>query len=350
MVEEKPMERNIFSSSPRGIKRGALALSALLLSALLPVGGGSQVPPQQPLKRIDISYPGPVINFVPTFIALKRGYFREEGLDAKLLLLRGNLPAVAVIADSVPYATTTGSVLNAALKGAKLKILMVSSDKPDHDLITQPTIRSFGDLKGKVLGMSTAASVSDMVLREILKKNGLQPDRDAVIMAAGPTSVRLAALQSKALDGTVLSPPSNLRAMDLGYHRLAFSGDFMQMITGGFSTSDKRIKEEPQRLVKLVKANLKGLLFYHERRPEAIPMMMEFLAIKERAFAERLYEHSKGVFTRDGTITEELVVKLIDQIQRWDRSVSQPVKGSAIFDFSFVQRAKKELEEARWQP
>jgi ABC-type nitrate/sulfonate/bicarbonate transport system substrate-binding protein len=83
-----------------------------------------------------------------------------------------------------------------------------------------PGIQSAADLKGKAVGISRPGSSSDIATRVVLKKFGLDPDKDVTLVQTGSVSERAAAMQTGALQAAVASPPDTMAAERLGWHPL----------------------------------------------------------------------------------------------------------------------------------
>jgi len=114
---------------------------------------------------------------MPIFVAFKEGFYRDEDMDVEIINMSSQMALQATLAGSVDFSSSPGSATNAAVRGIDFKTIFVVGQKPLHDLITHPGIRSFGDLKGKIVGVDTFGSMSDFLTRGMLRKNGLEPDR-----------------------------------------------------------------------------------------------------------------------------------------------------------------------------
>src|SRR5713226_8430839 len=77
---------------------------------------------------------------MPFFVARDRGFFREEGLEAEIILVRSSLTVQAMLAGSIDFGTATGTAVNAIVNGADVRVVLAMSDKPSFDLIAHPSI------------------------------------------------------------------------------------------------------------------------------------------------------------------------------------------------------------------
>jgi NitT/TauT family transport system substrate-binding protein len=143
---------------------------------------------EKKLEPVSISYASVTGTRAPLWIGKDMGIFEKHGLDAKLILISGGLPAVsALIAGDVQFIGTGGSVVAAAAaRGAPL-VIVATFGSIAYKLIGLPQLSSIQDLKGKAIGGLRPGTTTDFVLRRLLLKVGLVPDRDVTIIPTGLT-------------------------------------------------------------------------------------------------------------------------------------------------------------------
>ena len=303
-------------------------------SALAQQGSGA------PLKKIRIAVPSISASQMPVYMAKDLGYYTDEGLDAEIILMRGGVSIQALVAGSVDYTGTPGATMSAAVQGVKLVVLMAFNNKSLYDLIVRPNISSYAELKGKRFGVGSLTGFSFEIPQIMLSKNGVDPKKDVAIILIGPTADRMNALRANAIQGTILEPPFNFMVLKEGFRKLGYSGDYYQNLQGALTTSQIKIKNEPEEVRRLIKATTRGFLAYKDQRKLALPIMRRYLKLDEQ-FAEQVYDYSRPTLTPDGTISEELMRTIIET-QRQASKVSRAIDPDEIFNFSFVREAMKE--------
>lgn len=117
-------------------------------------------------------------------IAQVKGFYREEGLNVEVILIRGAVGMQALLGGSVDYTSASGSTIAAAVRGLPIKLVFITSAKPQFDLVSPPQIRSVQDLKGKLVGISSRGGSIDLLTQIILQKNGLTPNKDVTSLKA----------------------------------------------------------------------------------------------------------------------------------------------------------------------
>ncbi|HVO94725.1 MAG TPA: ABC transporter substrate-binding protein [Terriglobales bacterium] len=161
---------------------------------------------------------------LPTWVAHDGGYFAREGVPDELIYIRGGPQTMsALVSGEVPFAQIYGGALIAAgLTGADVVIIAGLINSPFFSIITTKGIDKPEDLRGKKIGISTFGSATDFALRLALKKWGLKADSEVTILQMRGVPEILPAMASGALQGGVLSPPTNMMAIRSGYKELAY--------------------------------------------------------------------------------------------------------------------------------
>ena len=149
------------------------------------------------LKKVRFSVSAASIAEVPFRIANIKGFYRDEGLDVEVILIRGAVGMQALLGGSVDYTSASGSTIAAAVRGIPVKLVFIASAKPQFDLIAQPQIRSVADLKGKQVGISSRGGAVDLLTQLMIQKNGLVPNKDVVSLVVGGQEDTVLALRSR---------------------------------------------------------------------------------------------------------------------------------------------------------
>ncbi len=286
-------------------------------------------------------------SYAPLFVAQKRGYYQEEGLAIEIILLSGLLGTRALLGGSVDFASASNP--NAAVQGARLKMLVVCNDKPTGVLVTRPGIKTVEELRGKRLGGSMIGSLEYGWLKELLPKFGLSLERDVNFLPVGSTSARFTALRAGSIDATALTPPSSFLAQDAGFPVLMRLADHIEDIQASIVTTDQKISQQERQVVRFLKATVRGLRYYLAHRQESITAIMEITRQKNRELATRVYDHHMQTVARDGTIPERLQRTVIDRTKRLV-DVTREVRPEEIFNFTYLRRAAAEVDASGWKP
>ena len=94
----------------------------------------------------------------------------------------------------------------------------------DFAWLAQPSVKTWADLKGGTIGVSTFGSLTDALTRYVLRKHALAPETDVRIMQAGPSATSIQMLRSGRLLAAIQSAPTKWVAQDLGGDQEAMEG------------------------------------------------------------------------------------------------------------------------------
>jgi NitT/TauT family transport system substrate-binding protein len=300
--------------------------------------GASAAPAQ--LKKVRFSTSAISISELPFKVAQLKGFWREEGLDVETILIRGAVGMQALLGGSVDYTSASGSTIAAAVRGLPVKLVFVSSAKPQFDLMAQPPIKSVQDLKGKIVGISSRGGSNDLITQMILQKNGLSPNKDVTLIIVGGQEESALALRAGRVAAALMTPPRPFMLLREGFNRLAYSGDYMSTYpNGGIGATDEKIKSNPAEVQAFVRGTIKALQFSRQNRAEMLKIMPPYLGIKDPALIEQLYDLYLSRLSVDGSTDENWMKGAIEFTQRSLPGAAKDVSPSQVFDFSFVQKA-----------
>ena len=156
------------------------------------------------------------------------------------------------------------------------------------------------------MAVSSLGGLSHTLAKLALKKSGLDPDRDVVMIAAGTGETRLAALKRGAVDGAVLNAPGKFKAKKEGLNEVLFIGEKVDALSGGVVVTSKMIQTRPEIVEKFITAAVKGLKVFLSNRPESILFTMKTMNV-DMEMAKEVYEMSLPTFTAGGTVRDEFM-------------------------------------------
>jgi len=294
------------------------------------------------LKKVRFSTTGVSISELPFKVAQLKGFWREEGLDVEAILIRGAVGMQALLGGSVDYTSASGSTIAAAVRGLPVKLVFISSSKPQFELVSQPQIKSVQELKGKIVGISSRGGSNDLMMQIILQKNGLAPNKDVTTLIVGAQEETVIALRTGRIAAALLTPPRNFMLQRDGFNRIAYSGDYMPTFAnGGIGVTDEKIKTNPAEVLAFVKATIKALQYSMKNRAETVKIMPGYLGIKDATMIEQLYDLYLARQSTDGSVDDPWMRGAIEFTQKTLGGAVKDVPPSQVFDFSFAQKAAR---------
>src|SRR4029077_20655006 len=159
-------------------------------------------------EQILLGYPSPPLTELPNYLAVNKGFYTDEGLEAKFVRARSNVLVAALVSGGLDYISSVPTSIGGIMGGAPAKIVAgVTRNNPDF-LMAKPEIGSIRDLKGKKLAVSGFGGASHQRMLIILRAAGLDPQKDVNIISVGDAGLRMDQLRLGAIDATVLTAPS----------------------------------------------------------------------------------------------------------------------------------------------
>lgn len=236
------------------------------------------------------------------WIAKETGIFAQNGLDVTLIYIgSGSKTAQAQVAGEIDIAHVAGpGVVSASLAGADLVMIAGSINQIIHDLVVSPQIRKVQELKGGRLGISRFGSTTDVAIRYILKKNGIDPDKDVSIIQLGGEPEILASLKAGTISGGMLNPPHNLIASRAGLKLLVEASDLNIPFQGsGVSTRKSFIRKNEDIVRRYVKAYVDALTFFRKNREASIAVMKKYIRTEDIELLNESYSlYAERYFAR----------------------------------------------------
>jgi ABC-type nitrate/sulfonate/bicarbonate transport system substrate-binding protein len=291
-------------------------------------------------KKVRFSVSAVSIAEVPFRIAQVKGFYRDEGLDAEFIFIRGAVGMQALLGGSVDFTSASGSTIAAAVRGLPVKLVFIASAKPQFDLIAQREIRSVQDLKGKAVGISSRGGAVDLLTQLIVQKHGLAPNKDVISLVVGGQEDTVLALRTGRIAAALLTPPRPLILQREGFNRLAYSGDYLPTYpSGGIGVTDEKIKTSPNDVLAFVKGSVRGLQFARQNRAEAMKILSDYFSIKDQALSETFFDLYLSRLPVNGSADDAWMKGAIDFTQKSLGEIGKEIPPSKVFDFSFVQKA-----------
>jgi len=299
-------------------------------------------------RKVTVGVPVLDVTQSALYVARDRGYFQKEGLEVDLILMRGGVANQALVAGNVEFTTVPTAGLQAALQGAPLKVVLSTFHKPMFWLYSRPEIRNVKDLHSKKVAVSSLGAAGDSALRELIKKNGMDENRDVVILAIGTTATRLGALTSGVVDAAMMTFPHNITAADSGFRELVsfIASDIIQL-QGAIVTREALLNTESGVVEKFLRATIKGIIYFSINRGGAVSILARN-AQSQETLAAKIYDLVKPALTPEGILSDELqkrvMAPLLDRINKRD------VATSRFFDFTLARKLNSEIKAEGWKP
>ena len=165
------------------------------------------------------------LSSLPLNVGERKGFFSREGLQLEVVPIPGGTDRIVAALDKGEIdagKNATPYLIQAVLKGSDAVAIIAQTTNPVYSLIVRPEIKSFADLKGKTVGLSTAGDTITLSALRLLARKGIAA-ADFRAKAVVGTSARFDCLKSGECAAVPMGQPEDLSAIKQGYPRLSFT-------------------------------------------------------------------------------------------------------------------------------
>jgi NitT/TauT family transport system substrate-binding protein len=234
---------------------------------------------------------------IPSYVAMDRGFFKEEGLDARFVSLAGKALVTAGISGNIDFVPIPSGGAQAALAGADIRYVVGESLKSQWVIVTGKEINKPEDLKGKTVGYGRVGSADydegAAVLQRFFKMD-VGKDYKVIMFQGEPE--RLAALINGDVKAALISVPAVPRALTAGMKVLLSTGDYMPRAGGTIWTTKAYLEQNPETVKKFIRAIAKGVMYFRDNKQGSIPSLKEHLGVSDDVEGAVVWEQLHNTF------------------------------------------------------
>ena len=332
----------------------SLAAAVVLAVTALPmtVFAAKKDKEEEKLSKVTLNEVAHSVFYAPQYVAIEEGYFTEEGLDLTLVtgfgadktmtaVISGEADIGFMGAEASVYAYQEGAtdpVVNfAQLTQRAGNFLVAREEMPDF---------KWEDLKGeKVLG-GRKGGMPEMAFEYILKKNGIDPQKDLTIDQSidfGSTAAAFTSDDSAAY--TVEFEPSAtiLEKEGAGYVVASLGEASGYVPYTSYSAKTSYMKENPEIIQKFTDALQKGMDYVQNHTPEEIaeviaPQFKETDLETITAIVKRYYDQDTW---KENLIFEKDSFELLQDILEDAGELTERVAYEDLVQTEYAQKACK---------
>ncbi|HVO91383.1 MAG TPA: ABC transporter substrate-binding protein [Terriglobales bacterium] len=291
--------------------------------------------------KIRISVTNFNMSFLPSGLAVKRGFFKEEGLEAEIIRMNANVAITALASGDTDYTMIFGSVVRAAIRGLPVRVVASLIDGSTHALVARPEFKSAKELKGKTLGVQAYGATDHVSAVMMFKHFGVDAEKEIKVVALGSAAARLSALKEGVVQVAVISPPADEEGRKMGFHVLARAYELFSFPFVGLGTNSRKLKEKPDEVKRTIRALIKANRYIRENREGTIQTLVEW-GRTTPTLAAAAYDSAFKVYNLDGSIPDDGLLAVIDQAAK-EIKLTRQVAPSDVADTTLLREAQKEL-------
>ncbi|HTM08705.1 MAG TPA: ABC transporter substrate-binding protein [Verrucomicrobiae bacterium] len=307
-----------------------LRLTFLLAAALWSAPAASQ------LTSVRVGFNG-FYGAAPFYLGQDAGIFRKQNLALEMVFIAGgSLSTQALIGKSLDLLLTGGPpVLNAYVRGAKLKIIGGVTNILPYILVSANSITTGEQLRGKKIGISRFGSNTDFVVKLALGLLGVNPT-DVSVLQIGGSQARLVALRSGAIQATVLTPEEGIVAQKMGMSTLLdFIAKGVEFPHVSVVAREDTLQAQAPLVRRFMAGYLEAVRYFKTAKSEAIRKIMALAKSDDRATAEQAFDNYMRSLPDDGRPTMKGLELVLADFAR-EEPKAKGLTIAQIVDLSFL--------------
>jgi NitT/TauT family transport system substrate-binding protein len=293
-----PCDRGVITVK-RALSLLAAATLALVFSLALSAAQGRA----QPLQTLRVGKAVPeAFTFTPLDIGMRKGFFKENGLDIQETAFAGDAKMQqAIAADGIDIGIGSGPALAFIVKGSPVKGVAEMAGPP---LLLAIVVRPDGpktaaDLKGKKVSVSTAGSLTYWLVSHTARRQGWGAD-GIQIQPMGAMAGQIAALRRGDIDGVIMDIANALDLEKKGDGRILVRfNDLQDFVTHVIFAADKLIATRPDSIRGFLKGWFETIAFMRADKAATVAIAAQVLQ-KDLDIMSRTYDDVIPMFSDNG--------------------------------------------------
>jgi ABC-type nitrate/sulfonate/bicarbonate transport system substrate-binding protein len=272
----------------------------------------------------------------PIWVAQDAGLFVKHGVTVDLKYLAATTAVQGMLGGGEEIGLVGNQGIDAKLEGADL--IYVASGLPVFvfQIYARPEIKSMSDLKGKVVAVTQPAASTDYAMRIVLKKNGLEPDKDVRILYAQDINGVLTSVSAGNAAAGIMSAPTSIRAKAAGLKMLVdVTALKIPFLFTGILSSPRVVRDKSEAASRFLRGYIESLAVIRRDKETTTRAMAKFLKTSDAAVLDSVYEEYKDVFPVTPLVSMAEVKAVLDVAKS---PKAKQMKPEEFFDNSLVQK------------
>ena len=295
-------------------------------------------------ERINAIYASIAGDHAALYVAQEIGLFRKYGLDVNLSYIAGAAQVIqTMMAGENQIATAGGSgVVDADFGGADLVAVAGMVNMPAFYIVVQPEIKSIQDLRGRPVGITRFGSSTDFTMRYILRKAGLDPDKDVPLLQLGGQPELAAAIETRRIFAAPMTPPALQKTLKAGARiQIPPKTIGLSFPHVGIVVRKTFLAARRQTVKNFIAGYSEGVAMLHKDKDASKKAIAKFLHSEDPEILEASWQFGIDVIERIPNLDPEMFKLVIEERTR-TRPEAAKAKPEQFFDDSLVRELEKE--------
>lgn len=290
------------------------------------------------LERLRVGYPSPSANFYPLFATKEANLFEKYGFEPEMIYVQGVQLIAVQVAGQLDFSSVSGLVfLQASVEGSDLILLASSNDSQPMKLMVHSGITGPKDLRGKTVAVTRFGSLTDLLLRPVLKNWGLEPQKDVNLVQIGRLPDMVLAIAQKKVDGGVISFPNSLQAEKMGVKTLLdFAESGLDIPSTTVVASRKYATSHREVVLRFLKAYIEGTRRLLTDKELGIRALRKYGGVNDRELLTTTYDLFTTRYTKKVPTINSKTVETALNLLAEGNPKARGRKAEEFMDTSFI--------------
>ncbi len=228
---------------------------------------------------------------LPTYVAMDRGFFKKEGLDATWVTLNGKALVTAGLGREIDFVPIPAGGALAALHGAPLVYVVGQSLSSQWVIVTGKDIAKPQDLKGKTLAYGQPGGAQYDEGADVLSRAfHMQVGKDYKVISFQGEPDELAALINGSVQGALLTVPTAVKAEKAGFKILLTTSDYIPRLGGPIWTMKPFADKNPDAVKAFDRAIAEAIMYIRANKEGTMAIFKSYLGIDDTQDQALLWE------------------------------------------------------------
>lgn len=296
--------------------RTAFKIIALGLTVFISAVGS----PAMAADKLVALYSSHAVPYSMPWVAEDLGLFKKYDLDFGFVYIPASSTATAaILGNNVEVGLLGGvGIVNAYANGAT-DLCFIGSIKNimTQSILAKPNITKLDQLRGKRIGVTRIGSNTHFFTVQALRRAGMNPDKDITFIQTGGDNETLGALASGRVDAASMLPPTDGRAIALGFHYVVFGPDIaIPYAASTITTRRSVIVKRGQVIGRFMRAMAEASKSMHRDKDLVYRVLEKKLRITDRAILDASYAIEMKVMEPRLELKAAAIQPMIDEVAK----------------------------------
>src|SRR5882724_9235376 len=284
-------------------------------------------------------YSAHAIPYAMPWVAEELGLFKKYDIDFAFIYIPSSSTATsAILANNVEVGLLGGvGIVNAYVNGAT-DLVFIGSIKNimTQSVLAKPEFTKLEQLRGKRIGVTRIGSNTHFFSVQVFRRAGMNPDKDFTFIQTGGDNETLGALVSGRIDAAAMLPPTDGRAIALGFRYVVFGPDIgIPYAASTITTRRSVIAKRGPVVARFMRAMAEASKSMHRDKELVYRVMEKKLRIKDRAILDTSYAIEMKVMEPRLELKAQAIQPMIEEVARTNPRANE-VKPQDLMDRRYL--------------